>query len=50
MSELDGGFGASPLDDPYSGFFITPLWNDNAVLTSPKVKHMNVPHFGGLDH
>lgn len=52
MPDLDGEFGPSPFDTPYSDFLTTPLFNDDAMLTSPSMEYMDdmPPMFGGIDY
>ena len=51
MPDLDGEF-TSPLDTPYSDFLTTPLFNDDAMLTSPLMDYVDdmPPMFGGIDY
>lgn len=52
MPDLDGEFGTSPFDTPYSDFLTTPLFNDDAMFTSPSMEYMDdmPPLFGGIDY
>ncbi|PPQ70100.1 hypothetical protein CVT25_005606 [Psilocybe cyanescens] len=48
MPELDE-FGTSPLETPYSDFLTTPLFSDDALLTSPNMEdYMNMPLFPSI--
>ena len=51
MPDLDGEF-TSPFDTPYSDFLTTPLFNDDAMLTSPMMEYGDdtLPLFGGVDY
>ena len=50
MPDLDD-FGTSPLETPYADFLSTPLFADDAMLTSPSMEFLDDrPLFGGIDY
>jgi hypothetical protein len=48
MPGLDDDFGVSPSETPYSDFLTTPLFADDAMLTSPSTEYLDMPLFGGI--
>ncbi|KDR83189.1 hypothetical protein GALMADRAFT_239027 [Galerina marginata CBS 339.88] len=50
MPGLDDEFGVSPSETPYSDFLTTPLFNDDAMLTSPGTEYMDMPLFADIDY
>lgn len=50
MPDLDD-FDTSPFETPYNDFLSTPLFTDDAMLTSPSMEFLDDrPMFGGIDY